>query len=132
MALAGDSVKRASVGGLYRIGITTLAVGYTDRRNDVASAPSRVAQYWVGARAQLTPQWYVAAAYYASDTKNSPNKAGMLSLLATYALSKRTDLYLLSATTRNSGAANMGVIGFGTTPAGESQQGVVAGVRHLF
>jgi predicted porin len=131
-ALAGDSVKRTSLGGLYRIGITTLAVGYTDRRNNVAAAPSRVAQYWLGARAQLNPQWYVAAAYYAADTKDSPNKASLLSFLATYALSKRTDVYMHVATTHNSSRTNLGVTGFGTTAAGESQQGVAMGVRHLF
>lgn len=131
-ALANDSVTRTSVAALYKLDSTTLSVGYTDRRNKLAAAPSRVAQYWVGAKAQLSSQWYLAAAYYVSDLKSSPNKSQSLSVLATYALSKRTDIYLHASTAHNAGTANMGVNGFGTAINGGSQQGVTVGMRHLF
>jgi len=132
VALSGDTVKRTSVATLYRVGVATLGVGFTDRRNELAAGPTRVSQYWVGAKAQIAPLWYTAVAYYVADTRNSPDKASMLSLLTTYAFSRRTDVYLHVATTHNSARTNLGVTGFATTIAGESQQGVTIGLRHLF
>lgn len=132
VALVRDEVKRTMFGIDYNFGPVIANAGYTDRRNDVAAAPTRLSQYWVGLRGQLAPQWYAAAAYYVSDVKNSDNKGELLSVLVTYAFSRRTDVYLHVATSRNDARSNLGVIGFGTVPAGESQQGVILGVRHTF
>lgn len=132
VALARDEVKRTMFGIDYNFGPVIANAGYTDRRNDIAAAPTRLSQYWVGLRGQLSPQWYAAAAYYVSDVKDSANKGELLSVLLTYAFSRRTDVYLHVATSRNQGRSNLGVIGFGTVPASESQQGVILGVRHTF
>lgn len=131
-ALARDEVKRTMVGLDYNFGPVIANAGYTDRRDNVAAAPRRLSQYWVGLRGQLAPQWYAGAAYYVSDVKNSDNHGGLLSVLVTYAFSRRTDVYLHVAASRNDGRSNLGVTGFGTVPAGESQRGVILGVRHSF
>lgn len=132
VALARDAVKRTMLGIDYNFGPVIANAGYTDRRDDIAAAPRRLSQYWVGLRGELSPQWYAAAAYYVSDVKDSANKGHLLSILVSYVFSRRTDVYLHVATSGNDGASNLGVIGFGTVRAGESQQGVILGVRHRF
>jgi predicted porin len=131
-ALANDVVKRTSVAAIYKLGSVQLVAGYTDRRNEIAVAPTKLGQYWLGVRTQLTPTWYLSGAYYKSDLKNSPNDASMLSGFLSSALSKRTDVYLHAAYAKNKGNATMGVNGFGTANPGTNQTGVMAGMRHLF
>ena len=102
------------------------------------AADLRANTYWTGVNWQATPAVGLTAALYFQDQRNlaTDGDPKMLVLRAKYALSKRTDLYAVTAHARakNDRPVNLmrdnspqGVTGFS-----DSQTGVMVGVQHRF
>ena len=91
--------------------------------------------YWIGASYPVTSQFTVDGQIFRLDFKNSANEATLFALRGTYALSKRTAVYGTMGRIGNDGAlaisASGGAAG-GAPAAGNSQTGVMFGVRHAF
>ncbi|GAA5232813.1 porin [Verticiella sediminum] len=100
--------------------------------------------FMVGAGYQVNPLTGVGIAYYHERFKNAPdgylgttkNKWHQVSLLASYGLSKRTNLYAVAAHSRN-GPLNLGHAGDQSTPYAlgadkSNQTGGAIGMRHMF
>jgi predicted porin len=72
----------------------------------------------------------VTGSLYSNDPDGSANRSTMLTILASYALSKRTDLYSELAFMRNQDAAMQGM--GGAVNPGDRQGGAIVGIRHRF
>lgn len=131
-AAAGDSVRRTMVAGAWDFGPMKAVAGWTLRRSSLAAFPRRTHHYWAGVNAQLSTAWYAALSWYAADDRDASGDSQLVSFFSSYALSKRTDVYLHLAYADNQGEASMGVAGQGTVQAGASQTGVLVGLRHSF
>ena len=101
-------------------------------------ADLRANTYWAGVNWQATPALGLTAALYFQDQRNLATEADpkMLVLRAKYALSKRTDLYAVTAHAR---ARNGQLVGLtrdvspqGVTGFSDTQTGVMVGVQHRF
>lgn len=92
--------------------------------------------FWAGVRYAVTPAFTVSGAAYYQKFKNSSANPWLLSLLADYNLSKRTDVYTAIGYTLNRHGSDLGLSngssGFDQTLPGANQFGVTAGVRHRF
>jgi len=88
--------------------------------------------YWAGAQWDITPAWSLTGAAYYQDFRNSGADPWLFIVSADYSFSKRTDVYLNVAYTRNKDGSDLGTGGFGTTVAGKNQTGVLMGIRHKF
>jgi predicted porin len=136
IATADRSARRWAFGSSYTAGPVKGFVGYRWLNDEIvaAGAPAiRSNLYWAGAAYDATAALKLTGAAYYTNRKASDADPLSLVLSADYSLSKRTDVYLTVARARNKGGSNLGLNGFGTTViAGESQTGVVAGIRHRF
>jgi predicted porin len=89
-------------------------------------------QYATTAALTLTPAVYVL------DPEGNNNKSTMFTVLGSYALSKRTDLYSQVAFMKNQNAATFGMSssgangGTGAVNPGDNQTALTVGVRHRF
>ncbi len=98
----------------------------------------RANTYWAGVNWQATPALGVTAALYFQDQRNVAAEADpkMLVLRSKYALSKRTDLYAVTAHARARNGQPVGltrdVSPQGVTGFSDTQTGVMVGVQHRF
>ncbi|WP_213766949.1 porin [Caballeronia sp. dw_19] len=89
--------------------------------------------YWVAARYRVTPSFSISSdLFYQADRNTGEGNPLMLSVLGSYLLSKRTDIYVQLGETLNKAHSNLGVTGFGTATTGAIQTGVIVGVRTRF
>jgi predicted porin len=132
VATKDTTVRRSSIAAIFDAPVAKLFAGYTHRENKVLPTASTVGEYWVGFQAGLTGTTSLSAAYYGFNIHGSDNDSSMLSALLSYALSKRTDIYLHTAHANNKGNAAFGVTGFGTVVAGQNQTAATVGLRHKF
>jgi predicted porin len=89
--------------------------------------------YWIGAQYLVTPAFNISSDILYQDDKNTgTGNPVMASLLASYLLSKRTDVYFEAATVLNKKHTNLGVNGFGTSVVGQTQTGAIVGLRTKF
>ncbi|NPT59833.1 porin [Paraburkholderia elongata] len=89
--------------------------------------------YWLGAKYLVTPAFNVSSdLLYQQDRNTGQGNPVLLSAIASYLLSKRTDVYLQAATVLNKKHTNLGVNGFGTSITGEVQTGAMIGLRTKF
>lgn len=137
---ANDNYAKARsyhLAGRYDFGEIKGFVGY---RNFNMSVPANIPDirrdtYWLGAQFQLTPAYRLTAAYYYQNQKNvaagKDADPSMFVLQTRYALSKRTDLYMVAAYSK---AKNGQPIGLSRSEVafGNSQTGLTAGVQHRF
>jgi predicted porin len=102
------------------------------------SADLRANTYWAGVNWQVTPALGLTAALYFQDQRNLGAEADpkMLVLRAKYALSKRTDLYGVTAHARARNGQPVGltrdVSPQGVTGSSDTQTGLMIGVQHRF
>ncbi|RJF99603.1 porin [Noviherbaspirillum saxi] len=117
-----------TVGGAAKFGPARVAVGYANQEADNATpVDAKTRWMWIGGNFALTPAFELTAAFY--KTKLSGSTVGdkdNLMLGATYALSKRTNLYTLLDTQKYDGAARVAAAG------NSRQRGIAVGVNHLF
>ena len=91
--------------------------------------------WYLGAAYNLTPAFMLDGQLHQLRFKDSDNKATLLGLRGTYSFSKRTAVYATVGHIRNDGSLALSVSGGapGANPlAGESQTGVMIGMRHAF
>lgn len=89
--------------------------------------------YWLAARYQATPFLSVSSdLFYQASRNTGQGNPLMASLLASYLLSKRTDVYVQVATILNKAHSDLGFGGFGTATEGALQTGAMIGVRTRF
>jgi predicted porin len=143
-------------GGAVTFGPWRAAAGYARESQDTASAGSIVQKNaWIGGSYDFTPALALTAAYY--DTKadglgkagNGSGKRGLYMVGATYALSKRTNLYadidytkysgaLVTSATGTTAATMAGLSGspsqlpLASAPGQDRQLGVSVGVNLIF
>lgn len=136
--LSGRTDQRAAFNGHLLLGSTKLTANYMRRRNEMASADLRKSVLWSVAAAQpVTAAVTVEVQYYDFRYDDSADDGRLLVLRGTYAFSKRTAVYTTIGMLRNRGAARFSPsVGLSHTPwapdAGDSQTGIMAGLRHSF
>lgn len=139
---SGDIDRHWEVNGYYVLGPAKFTVAWQDRQNELASGNLPVdSRMWrVGAAYTLTPAIIFEAQYIDYQAQNGPNAdndAKDLILRATYGFSKRTFVYTTASKIINHAKANFSpsVATTGTSAgpaAGNSQTGVMIGLRHSF
>ena len=129
VATEDNNIQRTVVGANIDFKLVVLSTAY--ERQLVTTGPTSLANkfYWVdlqytGGAVTLTP------AIYIFDPSGSHNKSTMLTVLGSYALSKRTDLYSQLALMKNQAAAAVGMDG--SVNFGENQNALTVGIRHRF
>lgn len=134
VATADDTARRIAVGASYVFGPVKGFAGYRNLKDELAAGGELKSNlYWVGASYQLNPSLLLSGAYYHTARKDSEQDPSSIVLSASYAFSRRTDVYLTLAHARNRSGSNLGLNGFGSSiAAGENQTGAIAGVRHRF
>jgi predicted porin len=94
--------KNDTIGGAYKMGPMRVAVGYTKDKQKAATTATAgdttKKDIWVGGSFAVTPTAEISLAYYKIDTTRASTVAAtgekkLLILGATYAMSKRTNLY---------------------------------------
>ncbi|MGH1509402.1 porin [Ralstonia solanacearum] len=158
--------KRAAIAASYTVGPVKLMGGYRYGKTDTASSgatlallPHRDDLYWVGVNYQATPALSLTLSYYYDNIKEAtigsttinPRKPQQLNFIADYNFSRRTDVYLTAAYSRNA-SLNWDSIGYAPTASGQlsigylpaasqtyfitpdasNQLGVAIGIRHKF
>lgn len=128
-----DSLLR-TVGGTYEIGQARLYLGYTDHKLDIARRHNQV--LYTGFRYNRDAWSYIAQVDY--DRLHAPDSEGARttsSVMALYALSKRTELYAeADHTTLQGGWRLLGATAGFYTPfyGNDKRTGVELGLRHRF
>jgi predicted porin len=146
LSATGDTgtFKKAAVAASYAFGPAKIMGGY---RWGQAKAPSgalvlRDDYYWIGANYQVTAQLGLTLEYNYDNVKNLAGNTHLanpyqVSFIADYNLSKRTDVYLTTAFSKNAGLnfdtsaisfANGYFLGTGKT----TMLGAAVGIRHKF
>ncbi|HEY8608715.1 MAG TPA: porin [Noviherbaspirillum sp.] len=125
--------KVSTVGGAYNFGAFRVAAGFA-RTDTEGAAGAEIDDAWVGGSFNVSPAVQLTAGYYRtkSDAAGDPRRNTYI-VGATYALSKRTNLYFDIDHSRFSGG-NPVIYGV-TLPAAATEDrvtGVSIGVNHLF
>ena len=147
---SANSYQVAIAGATYVIGPTLVGVSYSNVRYaaiaELAGATARFSNVDVGVRWTLTPAFFVGAAYVYTkgSSVTTPEGASIgnqhfnqVSVIADYALSKRTDVYAEGAYQKAAGISSTGaaaVANIGNTgDSGSSSQTLVrVAIRHKF
>lgn len=138
LATKDNADKHLTLGARYKFGKAEVLGGYLTRRQQAAGAAAvRTNMVWFGGSYQVTGPLQLSASIYHTDRKNSNQDPTSVIAMAKYALSKRTDLYLIGSYAANKDnatqAQTLGVNGFGSNVgAGKNQFGAMAGIRHAF
>lgn len=138
LATKDNADKHLTLGARYNFGKTEVLGGFLRRNQESVTAADVVTNMvWIGASYQLSAPLQLSASVYHTDRKNSNQDPTSVIAMAKYALSKRTDLYLIASYASNKGSASqaqtLGVNGFNTNvAAGKNQFGTMAGIRHAF
>lgn len=130
VATQRNTKERMTVGGTYNIAPVKLFASYQRQTSETSIASGDTNLYWVGAQYKKGAAFTLTGALYFNDPDGSANNSRMLTILASFALSKRTDLYSEVAFMSNQDAAMLGM--GGAVNPGDRQGGVIVGVRHRF
>lgn len=144
-ATGGDTGTFRKIGAAasYAFGPAKLMAGYRwgQNKSNTDATILRDDYYWAGANYQATAALGLTLAYYYADVKNlagtNIKNPWQVSFVADYNLSKRTDIYLTTAYTKNAGLNfDTSAISFANgyfLGAGEDDMiGVAIGIRHKF
>lgn len=123
---------RTVLSGYLKLAGARIGAYMLRRTNDASAATPRSRLYHVGASYPVG-QWTLDAGAFRYDLKNSANDATMLAARASYHLSKRTAVYVQAGRMSNKGLSAISTsVGGVAPPAGQSQTGVMTGLRHSF
>ncbi|RZT36851.1 porin [Cupriavidus agavae] len=147
---SSGTFRKFAVGASYTAGAASVMGGYRwgQSKGPAGADIQRDDYYWLGANYQFTPAFSVTLEYTYDNLRsvfgnqNLPNPWQVL-LLASYNLSKRTELYLSTAYSRNAGLMlDSGLTTYANTLAlgnslvlgngKNSMFGATVGIRHLF
>lgn len=141
---ATGTVKKAAVAVSYAFSnVAKIMAGYRWGRSTSAAATTilRDDYYWIGGNYQVTPALLLTLGYYYDNAKgllgNNIKNPWQVSFIADYSLSKRTDLYLTTAFSKNSGlnfdtSAISFANGYFLGSDKNNMFGVALGIRHKF
>jgi predicted porin len=118
-----------------KLGDNRVGMGWLKRNNEGSSATPKSDLYWIVGVVPVTGPLVVDGMLSELKYANSANKAVMLSLRGTYALSKRTAVFVSGVHIKNSGASaiSASTAQSGSSPlAGQSQNAIQTGIRHSF
>lgn len=146
LTTAGDigSFKKAAIAASYSFGTQAkLMAGYRWGQNRGADGSTILRDdfYWVGANYRFKQGIDLTLGYYYDDIKRFGNRnmenPWQISFIADYILSKRTDVYLTTAYSKNAGlnfdtSANSFASGYFLGNAHSSMFGAAVGIRHKF
>ncbi|MBP0630523.1 porin [Cupriavidus sp. AcVe19-1a] len=137
--------KKAAVAARYAFAHADIVAGYRWGQNKAADGTTILLRddfYWVGGSYRLGPAFEFTLTYYYDNLKNfSGNKhlpnPWQVSFQADYRLSKRTDLYVVTAYAKNAGinmeSSAFGFIsGYSLGRGKNSMIGAAMGIRHKF
>ncbi|SDD52312.1 Outer membrane protein (porin) [Cupriavidus sp. YR651] len=143
------TARKAGAAASYAFGPAKLMAGYRwgQTKDAAGNTLLRDDYYWIGANYQVTPALGLTAAYYYDNLKtlrlsaaqantNLPNP-WQASFIADYNFSKRTDVYLTVAYSKNSGlnfdtSAISFANGYFLSQGNSNQFGAALGIRHKF
>lgn len=133
-----SDTQAISLSGQYKAGSAALTLGGILYDMKPATGAERESDlYWASVEYQVNAPLSVLAAVYREDLANTKSDPTMLVLNATYALSKRTDVYVTTAYASAKRDGNVqtpvGVVRTSEqTPYYANQTGAIVGVRHRF
>lgn len=130
VATQGNTTERVALGGSYDIAPVKLFASYQRRTSETAVTSHDTDLYWVGAQYSSGGPFTLSGSLYLNNPDGSATRSNMLTILASYALSKRTDLYTSVAFMHNQDAAMSGM--GGAVNPGDRQGGAIVGIRHRF
>ena len=125
-----NTTERMAVGGFYDIAPIKLFASFQRLTSETPVTSRDTDLYWVGAQYSSGGAFTLTGSMYFNSPEGSDNMSNMLTFLATYALSKRTDLYSEIAFMRNQDRAMLGM--GGAVNPGDRQGGAIVGIRHRF
>ncbi len=126
---------RTTVNGYGKLGAWKIGGGVLSRNNNASATTPRSDLWFMSASYAATPLLVLDGGYFDLKYKNSPNKASLVALRATYSLSKRTATYVSLGNISNAGALALSVSNGqagGAPNAGSGQTGIAVGIRHSF
>lgn len=122
--------ERRAVGATITFPAVKVFASYQRTSTPTSLSSRNTNIYWIGLQTSPIGAFTVTPTLYVNDPEGGANKSTMFALLASYALSKRTDLYSQLAFMRNQNLATMGM--GGAVNPGDSQNGLILGLRHRF
>jgi predicted porin len=121
--------KHYTVGGAFQVmPALKVSVGYADEKQATATIKTETEYSWIGASYAFTPALTATYAFYRTEVSGATAvtaKKDLNIIGATYALSKRTNLYAALDMVKLEGAARVGGVQ-------TEQTGVSLGVNHAF
>lgn len=124
--------RRVTVNGWTMLGATKLGAGIIDRKTDAATGITESDLVYLGISHPLAPRVTLDAQLARRDIKDSGDDTSMFVARLTYAFSPRTAAYGAVGRMDNDGAAAVALDAGGTVAPGRAQNGVMAGLRHMF
>lgn len=131
LVTSANTDTRTTVNGFLFLGTTKLGAGIIDRDTRAVNGRTESDLYYLGV-SQPIGTYTIDAQVARRDTKHSPSDVNMLVVRLTYALSKRSAVYTSVGRMENKGNSAVSLDAGGTVAAGMSQNGVMAGLRHIF
>jgi predicted porin len=120
----------SNVGLAWDIKPVKLYAAYSKQDVTASGNTTKTKLYWLAAQYRPTPPLALTAGLFVLDPDGASNRSTMPTLLATYDLSKRTDLYTQIAFMKNQSAATLGMVGL--VNPGQGQTAMTVGIRHRF
>lgn len=124
--------SRLNVGGYVKLGDWKLATGALVRNNEGSTTTPRSNLYYVEAVYKLTSNIRIDGEVARLDYHNSGNDTNQGMVRAMLDLSKRTTAYAVVGHIANHGTAAIALSAGSSVAAGQSQSGVMVGVKHSF
>ncbi|WP_026163887.1 porin [Cupriavidus neocaledonicus] len=139
--------QKAALGLRYQITPTLLAQAayrYNNNGTRAANTAARDDLWWAALNYQATGALQLTGAFYYDNVKSlytatgksNPSNPWQVTFIADYSLSKRTDVYLSTAYTKNASlnfeSLNGAMAAYQIAPNEKSQFGVAMGMRHKF
>jgi predicted porin len=133
VALQGVKTQRYGVGALVDLNPVQLYAAYRFYAQKQPGQNLYSSLYWLGFRYLMTPAFILTSdLFYEADHNTGQGNPAMLSVLASYLLSKRTDIYVQVGTILNKAHSDLGFTGYGTATVGAVQSGAMIGIRTRF
>jgi predicted porin len=126
---------RVSANGYAKWGGLKTTLGLVRRNNGASAATPRSDLWYLGAAYAVTPLLTLDGEWMRLRFEHSADQARLVSVRASYSLSKRSAVYATLGTIANAGSLSLSVsagAGGSNPVVGGAQRGVTAGLRHVF
>jgi predicted porin len=124
--------RRITVNGYVMVGTAKIGGGVIDRKINAATGVNESDLFYLGVSYPLTSRLVLDAQVARKNVKGSPDDTNMFVARLTYSLSKRSAVYAGVGRMDNHGSAAVALDAGGTVAPGKAQNGVMAGIRHVF